>query len=86
MLCDNLEEWDGVEGMAVVVRVGGRFKREGTHVYLWLIHVDVSQKTTQHYKAIILQIKIKKKKILFLMLHPSNCSPYEEDITKVISP
>ena len=47
---------------AVVVMVGGRFKREGTHVYLWLIHVDVSQKTTQRYKAIILQIKIKKRK------------------------
>ena len=33
-LCINLEGWDG-EG------VGGRFKREGTYVYLWLIHVDV---------------------------------------------
>ena len=27
--------WVGVE------EVGGRFKREGTHVYLWLIYVDV---------------------------------------------
>ena len=35
MFCDNLEWWDGV---------GGRFKREGTHVYLWLIHVDLWQK------------------------------------------
>ena len=26
------------------------------HVYLWLIHVDVWQKPTQHYKAIILQL------------------------------
>ena len=52
----------GVGGGAVGVRVEGRFKREGTHVYLWLIHVDVSQKPTQHYKAIILQIKIKKRK------------------------
>ena len=34
--------------------VGGRFKREGTRVFLWLIHVDVWQKPTQHYKAIIL--------------------------------
>ena len=32
VLCDNLEGWDGV---------GGRFKREGTYVYLWLIHADV---------------------------------------------
>jgi len=22
-------------------KMGGRFKREGTYVYLWLIHVDV---------------------------------------------
>ena len=38
--------------------VGGRFKREGTHVYLWLIHVDTWQKPTEHCKAIILQLKI----------------------------
>ena len=34
-----------------------RFKREGTYVYLWLIHDDVRQKTTQYCKAIILQLK-----------------------------
>jgi len=33
-LCINLEEWDGRE-------MGRRFKREGTYVYLWLIHVEV---------------------------------------------
>ena len=38
--------------------VGGRFKREGTDAYLWLIRVDVWQKPTQHSKAIILQLKI----------------------------
>ena len=38
--------------------VGGRFKREGTNVYLWLIHADVWQKLTQYYKVIILQLKI----------------------------
>ena len=54
-LCDNLEGWDGVGG-------GRGFKREGTHVYLCLIHVDVWQKPTQHYKAIILQLKINKLK------------------------
>ena len=32
-LCINLERWDG--GM------GGRFKRQGIYVYLWLIHVEV---------------------------------------------
>ena len=40
--------------------MGGRFKREGTYVYLWLIHVDVWQKPTQYCKAIILQLKINK--------------------------
>jgi len=39
--------------------MGGKFKREGAYVYLWLIHVDVSQKTTKFCKAIILQLKIK---------------------------
>ena len=33
-LCVNLEGWDGRE-------MGGRFKREGIYVYLWLIHVEV---------------------------------------------
>ena len=35
--------------------VGRRFKREGIYVYLWLIHVEVYQKTTKFCKAIILQ-------------------------------
>ena len=39
-------------------KVGGRFKREGTYVYLWLIHVDVWQKPSQ-YCQVILQLKIK---------------------------
>ena len=39
----------------------GRFKREEIHVYLWLIHVQVSQKTTKFYKAIFLQLKKIKK-------------------------
>ena len=38
--------------------VGRRFKREGTYVHLWLIHVAVWQRPTQHSKAIILQLKI----------------------------
>ena len=33
-LCFNLEGWGGWD-------MGGRFKREGTYVYLWLIHVEV---------------------------------------------
>ena len=39
------------------------FKREGTYIYLQLIHV-VWQKLTQHCKAIIFQLK--KLKILIL--------------------
>ena len=51
-LCDNLEGWDG-EG-------GGRDVQKGAiYVYLWLIHVDVSQKPTEFCKAIILQLKNK---------------------------
>ena len=40
--------------------VGGTFKREGTYVYLWLIHVDGWQKPIQCCKAITLQLKINK--------------------------
>ena len=41
--------------------MGRRFKREGTYVYLWLIHADVPQKPTQFCNTIILQLKKKKK-------------------------
>ena len=51
----NLGEWDGR-------KMGGRFKMEGAYVYLWLIHVDVWQKTTKFCKAIILQLKMNKVK------------------------
>ena len=46
--------------------MGRRFKREGTYVYLWLIHVDIWQKITKFCKAIILQLKrnVKRKKKL----------------------
>ena len=40
----------------------GRFRREGTYVYPWLIHVDVRQKPTQYCQAVILQLKINKVK------------------------
>ena len=45
------EEWSG-GGLEV--------QREGTYVYLWLIHV-IWQKKVQHRKAIILQLKINLK-------------------------
>jgi len=38
-------------------RLGERFRREGTYVFLWLMHVVVWQKPTQHCKVIILQLK-----------------------------
>ena len=43
-------------------KMGGKFKREGTHRYLWLIDVDVWQKSTKFCKAILLQLKISKLK------------------------
>ena len=54
MLSDNPKGWDGV-------RNGKEVQREGTYVYLWLIRVDVWQNSTQYYKAVILQLKIKKR-------------------------
>ena len=39
--------------------MGERFKREGTYVFLWLIHVDVRQRPVQYCKAVILQLKTK---------------------------
>ena len=41
--------------------VGRRFKREGTYVYLWLIHNDVWQRPAQYCETIIIQLKIRKK-------------------------
>ena len=35
---------------------------EGTHIYLWLIHIDIWQKLSQYCKVIILQLnKLEKK-------------------------
>ena len=60
--------------------VRGRFKREGTYVYLWLIQVDVWQKPTQFCKAIILQLKNNKcfknnffKNYKFFSLKTTDC-------------
>ena len=41
--------------------MGGKFKRERTYVYLWLIHVAVWQKPKQYCKAITLQVKMISK-------------------------
>ena len=40
-----------------VFGVGGRLTRKGIYVYLQLIYDAIQQKTTQHCKAIILQLK-----------------------------
>ena len=56
VLYDNLEDGLGWE-------VGGKFKKEGTYVYLWLTHVDVWQKPMRYCKAITPQLKTKKIKI-----------------------
>jgi len=42
--------------------MGEGFRREGTYVYLWLIHVDVWQKPTQCCKAIVLQSKKRRRR------------------------
>ena len=54
-LCDNPEGWDGVRR--------GRLQKEGTYVYLRLIHIVVWQKPTQYCKAIILHLIIDFLKI-----------------------
>ena len=45
--------------------MGESFKREGINVSLWLIHVEVQQKTTKFCKEIILQLKSKLKRKQF---------------------
>ena len=52
-LCNKTEGWDGVGGRREV-------QKEGTRVYLRLIHVDEWLKPTQYDKAIIHQLKIHK--------------------------
>ena len=47
----SVSTWRGGMGR----ELGGRYKREGIYVYLWLIQVEVCQKTTKFCKAIILQ-------------------------------
>ena len=68
-LCINLEGWDG----------GGSFKREGIYVYLWLIHVEVWQRTAEFCRAIILQLKKKK-----INLKKSHLPSYEQEIVGLI--
>ena len=64
LLCDDLEGWDRWE-------VGGRFKKEGIYVCLWLPHADVWQKPTQQCKAIIFHLKMN----LYIHTHFELISP-----------
>ena len=50
------------ENCSVLVFVERSFKKEGTHVYLWLIHVFIWQKAVKFFKAIVHQFKNKLKK------------------------
>ena len=53
MPCDNLEGWDRMGG--------GRDIQERRDIYiyihLWIIHVDVWQKSIQYCEAVIFQLK-----------------------------
>ena len=52
MLRDSFD--DGMER-----DMGGRFKRERTYVYLWLIYADVWQKPSQYCVVIFFKLNIK---------------------------
>ena len=54
-LCNNLEGWEKGRGKRLV-------QEGGAYVHLWLIHVDVWQKSNQYCKAIIFQFKKNFKK------------------------
>ena len=57
MPCDNLEEWDGIRGGGGKDIQGERDIYIYTHTHLWIIRVDVWQKSTQYCEAVILQLK-----------------------------
>ena len=54
LLWDNPEGWGGEGGRREV----GGLRMGGTHVYPWLIHVYVWQKSSHYCKVIILQLKL----------------------------
>ena len=60
--------------------VGGRFKREGTYLYPWLIHADVWQKSTQHCKAPVLQLTVFCFVLFFFLMRKEkkNCPELTE--------
>ena len=40
-------------------KMGGRFKAEGTYVYLWFIHVEVDRKQQNYEKQLYFNLKSK---------------------------
>ena len=52
--------------------MGGRSKRDGMYVNIQLIHVVVQQKSTEHGKAIIFQLKKRFIRVTtsFFLSHP----------------
>ena len=57
-VCGDLDGWDR--------EVGGRSKRNGIYVYIYLVHFVVQQKPIQHCRAAKLQFL--KKQISYVML------------------
>ena len=89
----------GAVGWPRGMRWGGMWEEDsgwGTHVYPWLIHVNIWQKPPQYCKVISLQLKKKKKRMCLAMervqvrslvgngiLHATGqLSPYTETIRK----
>ena len=63
--------------------VGGGFRKEGTYVYLGLIHVAVWQTPTQYCKEIILQFKInfkRKRKQMWILRHWLECNLISQNV------
>ena len=61
-----------------------RFKMDRTHIYLWLSHVFVWQKPTQHCKVIILQLRTNLKRRCISMIVTPPVS-HMENLHKTIS-
>ena len=59
--------------------MGGWFKRAGIYVYLWLIHVEVWQKTTKFCKTIIFQLNnLKREKRYNTVFFLRKCCFYND--------
>ena len=60
--------------------VGGGIQDGGTHVYLWLIHVNVRQKPPQYSNVIILQLKLTN---LIIFKKQKNCLPSQNEKAEI---